>query len=161
MTEQDVRSEQDMRDDKDFTPDTPATDEDATDRTVMAEPDATQTAGRRPAGPKPTARTGMPTPPTGSSNKRPDMGLVATHDVQQYRDDWRSVQAGFIDDPAGAVRDADALVGRLFDTITSRISEHRSALSAHRSDDATAHTEQLRQALRDYRTMFEQLLPSP
>ncbi|HEX5118483.1 MAG TPA: hypothetical protein VFW65_25135 [Pseudonocardiaceae bacterium] len=104
--------------------------------------------------------TAMPAAPTTSGTPTRSMDLIAAGDVAQYRDDWRTVQHGFVDDPAAAVRDADALVGRLFDTITTRINEQRAALSAHRSDDAADHTEQLRQALREYRTMFEQLLPA-
>lgn len=108
----------------------------------------------------PANLTAMPAAPTTSGTGSRSVDLIAADDVQRYRDDWRTVQHGFVDDPAAAVRDADALVGRLFDTITTRIDEQRSALSAHRSDDAAEHTEQLRQALRDYRTMFEQLLPA-
>lgn len=91
---------------------------------------------------------------------RKDEGLLAADDVERYRNDWRNVQSGFVDDPAAAVREADALVGRLFDTITRRISEQRAALSAQRPDDAADRTEQLRLALRHYRTVFEQLLPA-
>jgi hypothetical protein len=82
--------------------------------------------------------------------------LIDSGDVDRYRDDWRTVQTGFVDDPEGAVRDADALIGRLVDTITSRITERRAALSAHGPNHDT---EQLRQAMHHYRTMFDQLLP--
>jgi len=102
----------------------------------------------------------MPAAPTASGTGIRSVDLIAAGDVEQYRNDWRTVQHGFVDDPSAAVRDADALVGRLFDTITTRINEQRAALSANRSDDAAEHTEQLRRALRDYRTMFEQLLPA-
>lgn len=88
-----------------------------------------------------------------------ETGLIGGDDVERYRNDWRSVQSGFVDDPAGSVREADALVGRLFDTITSRIAQQRSALAQRRPDESADRTEQLRLALRDYRTMFEQLLP--
>lgn len=86
------------------------------------------------------------------------LNLIDAGAVARYRDDWRTVQTGFVDDPAGAVRDADALVGQLVDAITRRINERRAALLEHGSD-ADKDTEQLRQALRHYRTMFEQLLP--
>lgn len=120
---------------------------------------ARQTPAERPTTAAPAA-----TPTTTAQRAE----LLPANDVDQYQTDWRAVQSGFVDDPAGAVRDADALVGRLVDTITSRIAEQRSALSARKShgnanqaekaegDD----TERLRQALRDYRTMFQQLLPA-
>lgn len=142
--------------------------DDPVDREVVepaADAPATRTpadgqASRTPVGSKP-APASMPTPPAAPASGRPPMELIATGDIAQYRDEWRTIQTSFVDDPAGSVRDADALLGRLFDTITSRITQQRSALSAHRSDDAEEHTEQLRLALRDYRTIFEQLLPGP
>jgi hypothetical protein len=132
--------------------------DDPVDRQVI-DRDTTAPAGPRHDVVEPSAPE-MPAAPTASGTGTRSVDLIAAGDVEQYRNDWRTVQHGFVDDPAAAVRDADALVGRLFDTITTRINEQRTALSAHRSDDAAEHTEQLRQALRDYRTMFEQLLPA-
>jgi hypothetical protein len=136
--------------------------------TGIAAPDTaagtTATTGATAAPAGATATTGTATTSTattGAAATTPGgADLLPANDVDQYQTDWHTVQSGFVDDPAGAVRDADALVGRLVDTITNRISEQRSALSKQRSDDAGEHTEQLRQALRDYRTMFQQLLPA-
>jgi hypothetical protein len=130
--------------------------------TGMAVPDtATGTTATTGATAAPVGATATPTATSGTAAATPGgADLLPANDVDQYQTDWHTVQSGFVDDPAGAVRDADALVGRLVDTITNRISEQRSALSKQRSDDAGEHTEQLRQALRDYRTMFQQLLPS-
>ncbi len=127
------------------------------DTTTMTDP----AAGTAPDATTSAVPVATPAAATPAAATQPgDAELLPANDVDQYQTDWRTVQSGFVDDPAGAVRDADALVGRLVDTITSRIAERRSALSAQRSDDSGEHTEQLRQALRDYRTMFQQLLPA-
>ncbi|WP_433208035.1 hypothetical protein ACQP00_42535 [Dactylosporangium sp. CS-047395] len=95
----------------------------------------------------------------------------------RYTSKWEEIQARFLDDPAGAVRDADALVTEL---VTERgyptgdYEEHLSHLSvehartvghyrdAHEisqlSDRGEATTEQLRQAVVHYRTLFSELL---
>ncbi|WP_433048687.1 hypothetical protein [Dactylosporangium sp. CS-033363] len=95
----------------------------------------------------------------------------------RYTGKWEEIQARFLDDPAGAVRDADALVTEL---VTERgyptgdYEEHLSHLSvehartvghyrdAHEisqlSDRGEATTEQLRQAVVHYRTLFSELL---
>lgn len=93
---------------------------------------------------------------TANSTVDSQADLIDSGDVDRYREDWRTVQTGFVDDPEGAVRDADALVGKLVDTITSRITERRAALSAN---GAGHDTEKLRQAMHHYRAMFHQLLP--
>jgi hypothetical protein len=105
-----------------------------------------------------------------SSTKEFD-GLLPAGDIDQYRTDWRAVQSGFVDDPAGAVHKADALLGRLADAIVDRIAKQRAALADARvdetpddkSDEASGddgQTERLRLALQEYRTLFQQLLPA-
>jgi hypothetical protein len=95
---------------------------------------------------------------------------------QDYGERWRVVQARFVDDPATSLRDADKLVG---DTMTARgypmatwdqraadvsvdhpevVANYRAGhdISAMQAGKAT--TEQLRQAMVHYRTLFEELL---
>lgn len=95
----------------------------------------------------------------------------------QYADHWRRVQARFVDDPQGAVTDADESVGLLmgtrgypmadFDQRAAdlsvdhpRVVEHYRAAHAialrHRAGQAS--TEDLRQAMIHYRSLFEDLL---
>ncbi len=96
---------------------------------------------------------------------------------QRYATDWEQTQARFVDDPAGAVIEADRLVLELmtargypmaeFDQRVSDISvdhpyvvEHyRSAHGiALRHGERRATTEDLRQALVHYRALFSELL---
>jgi hypothetical protein len=95
----------------------------------------------------------------------------------RYTTAWTEIQARFLDDPAGAVRDADALVTELIaergyptgayeEQIAHLSVEHARTLGHYRdaheisqlSDRGEATTEQLRQAVVHYRTLFSDLL---
>jgi hypothetical protein len=95
----------------------------------------------------------------------------------RYADEWRAVQARFVDDPPGAVARADELVTQVmrergypmddFDQRAADVSvDHPDVVddyrSAHdismRSANDQAETEDLRQAMVHYRALFEQLL---
>ena len=94
-----------------------------------------------------------------------------------YQQQWRSVQARFVDDPKGAVTEADRLVEDVmktrgypisdFDQRAADLSVHhprvvdnyRAARDiAHRHRRGEATTEDLRQAMVYYRGLFEDLL---
>lgn len=96
---------------------------------------------------------------------------------QRYTETWRTVQARFVDDPAGAVAQADSL---LIDVMRDRgypvddpahrmedlsvehakvLDDYRTATSiAQRSSRGAASTEELRQAVVLYRSLFGDLL---
>jgi len=96
---------------------------------------------------------------------------------QDYIERWRVIQARFVDDPLASVRDADHLVG---DTMTARgypmatwdqraadvsvdhpqvVENYRAGHEISQTMEAgQATTEQLRQAMVHYRTLFEDLL---
>src|SRR5918999_4279693 len=42
-----------------------------------------------------------------------DIRPLSAESRDRFRDEWRNVQARFVDDPKGAVRDADGLVARV------------------------------------------------
>jgi len=101
----------------------------------------------------------------------------------RYAGKWEEIQARFLDDPAGAVRDADALVTELVaergyptgdseQHLANLSVEHARTLGHYRdaheiskvNERGLASTEQLRQALMHYRALFADLLgdrPSP
>ena len=91
--------------------------------------------------------------------------------------EWETLQARFVDDPSGAVVQADTLVQRVmkergypiddFDQRAADISvEHPDLVERYRTADGiaranergTASTEDLRQSVRHYRALFEELL---
>ena len=90
------------------------------------------------------------------TNHESDMDIFGHEDVARYRDEWRSLQAGFVDDPAGAVRAADRLVEQVMEAMSRRLTESRGRLADGDGDEGRR-TEQLRLALRGYRTLFQQL----
>lgn len=95
----------------------------------------------------------------------------------RYTEEWRTVQTRFVDEPQGALGEADALVANVmrdrgypmenFDQQVADISpdhpqvvgNYRAAHAiAKRSERGEASTEDLRQAMVHYRTLFTDLL---
>ncbi|WP_405010173.1 hypothetical protein [Kitasatospora sp. NBC_01539] len=74
--------------------------------------------------------------------------------------EWEAVQSGFVDDPAGAVERADALVAKVADLVTEAVRRRRESLHAEEGAPVGtgSDTEELRLALRDYRTVLDRLL---
>lgn len=102
---------------------------------------------------------------------------LAVDERERFITEWRTVQSRFVDDPKGAVRDADELVSRLMNARGYPMSdfEQRAAdisvdhprvvdnyRAAHeialRHQRGEASTEDLRNAVIYYRTLFDDLL---
>ena len=98
----------------------------------------------------------------------------------QYGDSWQSVQAEFVDDPSKAIADADALVRNvmrdrgypvgMFEQRAELISvDHPNVVQdyriahdiADRAANGDASTEDLREAMIHYRSLFQDLLGEP
>ncbi|WP_406206134.1 hypothetical protein OH807_32200 [Kitasatospora sp. NBC_01560] len=81
--------------------------------------------------------------------------------VQESRADWEHAQITFVDDPAGAVAAADTLVERTADLVAEavrrRLEELREGCRTPGGEPG-ARTEQLRLAMRDYRSALDRLL---
>lgn len=73
---------------------------------------------------------------------------------------WHDVQARFVDDPIGALRDADALVRRVMRAHgqVSTDFERRLTRAAIGAAGHAADTEELRRVLVAYRSLLEELL---
>jgi hypothetical protein len=84
--------------------------------------------------------------------------LFSSDDRIRFGRRWRDIQSLFVDDPRQAVESADHLVVDMTDHIADRVAAHRSALARERAGERTAETEDLRQAIRRYRTLFHRLL---
>lgn len=105
---------------------------------------------------------------------------LAAGDRARFVESWGRVQARFVDGPGGAVTDADQLLGDVMSTRGYPVSDfeqraadisvdhpavlenyraaHQSALLQARGQ---ASTEDLRQAMIHYRTLFEELVSEP
>jgi hypothetical protein len=82
-----------------------------------------------------------------------------THD--RYLEEWQSVQAQFVDDPAAAVARADSLIQAVMSERGYPVEdfERRAAdRLAQASSEGDGSTEDLRQAMRHYRTLFDDLV---
>ncbi|MFF1872515.1 hypothetical protein [Kitasatospora herbaricolor] len=143
-------------------------------------------AGTAPALRKPAAEPAIPRQPTGSEalDSRPGNTAVVTPgagagpagpddtrapglwleaaQVQRLSAQWRAVQTGFVDDPRAAVEQADDLVGKAADLLAESVGENRRRLrgAGGRTEDSGIPTEELRLAMREYRTLLDRLLAS-
>jgi hypothetical protein len=84
--------------------------------------------------------------------------LLEDSELQSINTRWKEIQAGFVDEPAQAVREADALVAELMERLTAMFATERGELEARWKGDGQVSTEDLRQGLRRYRSFFERLL---
>lgn len=97
-----------------------------------------------------------PSPPIDQDTARPadvEAGpLFSEDEVARFRERWQAIQTGFVDDPREAVRAADKLVEEVLQALAATFTEHRRGL------EAQSQTEDLRLALRRYRSLFQRLL---
>jgi len=71
---------------------------------------------------------------------------------------WDAIQTGFVDQPRAAVEQADALVVEMLKRLTDGFGNERAKLESQWSRGQEASTEDLRIALKRYRSFFERLL---
>ena len=85
-----------------------------------------------------------------------DAELVPADSRADFESRWRVIQAMFVDEPREAVSRANALLDEVVRSVLAGFSERTTALEQR--PDADANTEQLRQALRSYRALFDRVL---
>ncbi|HSW19916.1 MAG TPA: hypothetical protein VLJ86_22045 [Ramlibacter sp.] len=78
--------------------------------------------------------------------------------AQDFRSRWDTVQIGFVDDPQRAVQQADELVAQVMKSLAESFAQQRSQLEAGLGKGDQTNTEDLRVALRSYRSFFMRLL---
>jgi hypothetical protein len=84
--------------------------------------------------------------------------LFAPNEAQDFRSKWERIQTGFVDEPRKAVQDADALVETTIKKLTDGFASERSKLEQGWDRGDNVSTEDLRVALRRYRSFFDRLL---
>lgn len=84
--------------------------------------------------------------------------LFPTGEAEGFRGRWTDVQTGFVDEPRSAVEQADTLVAEMMQRLAQVFSEERAKLEEQWSRGDDISTEDLRQALRRYRSFFDRLL---
>lgn len=75
-----------------------------------------------------------------------------------YRTQWDAIQTGFVDEPKRAVEEADALVALVIKRLSEVFADERGTLEQQWGRGTEISTEDLRIALRKYRSFFERLL---
>jgi len=75
-----------------------------------------------------------------------------------YRGRWDDIQSRFVDDPRSSVEQADTLVLEVVQDLQTTFGSERSSLEAQWQSGEDVQTEDLRMALRRYRSFFDRLL---
>ena len=84
--------------------------------------------------------------------------LFPDNELTDLRGKWDKVQTGFVDEPRAAVEQADSLVATVVTRITEQFAAERTELERQWDRGDAVSTEDLRQALRRYRSFFDRLL---
>ena len=84
--------------------------------------------------------------------------LLATDEAAGFRRRWADAQGAFVDEPRAAVEKADTLVAELMQSLAASFASARADLESQWDRGDNVDTEQLRNALRRYRSFFERLL---
>ena len=84
--------------------------------------------------------------------------LFGDHESSDFRERWTEIQAAFVDDPRKAVEQADSLVAETIQRLAQVFADERNGLESQWSSGQDVSTEDLRVALRRYRSFFDRLL---
>jgi hypothetical protein len=84
--------------------------------------------------------------------------IFAGTEASGYRTQWDAIQTGFVDEPRRAVEEADALVDLVIKRLSEVFADERATLEHQWGKGDEISTEDLRVALRKYRSFFERLL---
>lgn len=87
-----------------------------------------------------------------------DAGAVVRERIERSGDPWIDIKSRFVDDPAGAVADAEQLVRQAVDERIRELQDEAAAVYAH--DDEDASTEALRNRLVRYQAYCQRLAGS-
>ena len=84
--------------------------------------------------------------------------LFSPGQAKEFRVRWDAIQGGFVDEPRRAVEQADSLVAGTMQHLAEIFAEERAKLEGQWDSKESVSTEDLRLALRRYRSFFGRLL---
>jgi hypothetical protein len=84
--------------------------------------------------------------------------LFVSNEADDFRSKWGKIQTNFVDEPRKAVQDADALVAAAMKKLAEIFANERNKLEREWDHGDDVSTEDLRIALRRYRSFFDRLL---
>jgi hypothetical protein len=76
----------------------------------------------------------------------------------KFRNRWLTIQSRFVDDPRDSVKQADDLVADIIKNVTMSFADRRVSLEKQWNSGEDISTEDLRVALKRYRSFFDRLL---
>ena len=89
----------------------------------------------------------------------PERGpLFSAEESVHLRSRWDAIQVGFVDEPRQSVQEADSLVATAMKRLAEQFAAERSTLESQWDRGGDVSTEDLRIALRRYRSFFGRLL---
>jgi hypothetical protein len=84
--------------------------------------------------------------------------LFANEEAQTFRSRWEKIQISFVDEPRMSVQQADELVATVIKRLAQVFADERDRLEHDWGKGDGVSTEDLRTALRRYRSLFDRLL---
>jgi hypothetical protein len=88
-----------------------------------------------------------------------DLGpLFSTDEAADFQQRWNNIQVAFVDEPRHAVEDADRLIAQTMKRLAEVFAGERQNLEHQWDQGDNVSTEELRVALRRYRSFFSRLL---
>jgi hypothetical protein len=84
--------------------------------------------------------------------------LLSPEEAKEFRARWDTIQGGFVDEPRRAVEQADGLVAGAMKRLAEMFADERAKLEGQWDRGDSVSTEDLRLALRRYRSFFGRLL---
>ena len=97
-------------------------------------------------------------PTMAKAAQEPNLPLFAQNETQDFRSRWEKIQIGFVDEPRTAVVQADELVANAIKRMAEIFATERQKLETEWAKTDNVSTEDLRVALRRYRSFFDRLL---
>jgi hypothetical protein len=111
----------------------------------------------RPAGAPTTAGRPAVTPGSTPGAAPATTGLLGPDRAAEFKGRWRELQGDFVDDPQQAVRGAGELARDVLRALSDTIAAAE-RVESWKAEDGTSGTEDLRVALRQYRTLVDRLV---
>jgi hypothetical protein len=96
--------------------------------------------------------------PARAGNGEEPSPLLSGQQTDEFRSRWNTIQTSFVDEPRKTVEQADELVAEIMQRLAQSFSDQRSNLERQWEHAEGVSTEDLRLALRRYRSFFDRLL---
>jgi hypothetical protein len=108
--------------------------------------------------PEPAANTASSTGNPAAKMPGDHEPLFPENELRDFRARWDQAQSSFVDEPRQAVEQADSLVANVVKRLAEQFADERAKMEKQWDRGDNVSTEDLRQALRRYRSFFDRLL---